>query len=103
MSVKQNLLNHLRNLDKSLVVEATRLQAGLMVQHLRDDHAGRTHRLDHTVTVGKHHLKLVADKKAQGCKFEEFRPYSRVSGKTDFTWLWWIIAAAVIVGLIILN
>ena len=63
VGVKQNLLNHLRNLDRSLVVEASRLQAGLMVQHLRNDQANQTHRLDHTVNVGKHYLKLVADKK----------------------------------------
>ena len=103
VSFKQNLLNHLRNLDKSLVVEASRLQAGLMVQHLRDDQANRTRRFEHTVTVGKHYLKLVADKNAQGCKFEEFRPFVSVSRNVDFTWLWWVIAAAIVVGLIILN
>ena len=103
VGVKQNLLNHLRSLDKSLVVEASRLQAGLMVQHLREDHANQTQRLEHTVTVGKHNLKLVADKNAEGCKFEEFRTVSRgVVGKDDLTWLWWVLAAGVVALIIVL-
>ena len=42
VKVKQELLNHLRDLDRALVVEATRLQAGVMVQHLQDDTARKT-------------------------------------------------------------
>jgi len=104
VSVKQNLLNHLRSLDKSLVVEAARLQAGVMVQHLHDDQAKQTHLFAHTVTVGKHNLRLVADKDAHGCKFEEFRISERkIKGDSDLTWLWWLLAAAVVVGILLLS
>ena len=103
VGLKQNLLNHLRSLDKSLVVEASRLQAGLMVQHLQDDQANQTQRLDHTIAVGKHNLKLIADKNAEGCKFEEFRTvHSGVVGNNDLTWLWWVLAAGVVAVLVVL-
>mgnify|MGYP006982517785 CR=1 FL=1 len=74
-----------------------------MVQHLQDDQANQTQRLDHTIAVGKHNLKLVADKNAEGCKFEEFRTvHSGVVGNNDLTWLWWVLAAGVVAVIVVL-
>jgi len=86
VAVKQQLLNYLRNLDKSLVVEASRLQAQVMLQHLHDDQAKQTHLFAHTVTVGKHNLRLGSDHHTQGCIFEEFSVAGRnVTTDRDFT------------------
>ena len=95
---KQKLLNHLRNLDKRLVVEAARLQAGVMLQHLHDDQAKQTHLFAHTLTVGKHKLKLISDRNALGCIFEEFSIDGR---NVDFTWLWWLLGIGVVVAVIL--
>ena len=103
VSVKQQLLNHLRTLDKKLVVEAVRLQSGLMLKQLHEDHGKRIKHFTHTVTVGKHTLKIIADHDMDGCKFEEYRTIERYARSgTDYSWLGWLVAAAIVIGLIIL-
>jgi hypothetical protein len=48
VKVKQQLLNHLRNLDKRLVIEAASLQAASMLNHLSNELAGFTQLYTHS-------------------------------------------------------
>ena len=108
VEVKQALLNHLRDLDKSLVVEAVRLQSGVMVDRLNQDSSGRIQHFSHTVSVGKHVLVIIADHETVGCVLEESRIAAqdmrrRPKGDFDLSWLGWLAAAGVVVGLIVLG
>jgi len=76
IEVKQQLLNHLQNLDKTLVTEAAISQAKAMLEHLSTENAGYTQLYSHTVSVGKHELQLVADHEVEGCKLEDYVPTS---------------------------
>ena len=102
VSVKQALLNHVRHLEKNLVVDGARAQVPMMLEHMRSDAALHTHRMAQILRVGKHELELLIDKNALGVAFEETRPTSTVPSSSakgeDWTWLWWVlgILAAVI-------
>jgi len=64
--VKQELLNHLRNMEKTLVEQGTREQFPIMLDHLRSDESRHTHRMAQIIRVGNHELELLFDKKASG-------------------------------------
>lgn len=80
--VKQQLLNYFRSLDKSLVVEAARLQVDVMFRQSFGESAEQIQRFTHTLSVGKHLLKLVADPGASGWGFED---YSTVEPRAEPT------------------
>jgi hypothetical protein len=98
VSVKQDLLNHLRqHLEKNLVVEAARLQLPIMQDHLRGEAGLQTYRLAQSLKLGNHELELLIDKNATGVAIVEpnsllYSPTKRAS----FKWLWWAAAAAVV-------
>jgi hypothetical protein len=92
--VKQNLLNHLRQMEKSLVSEGARAQLPVMLEHLRSDDGRHTHRLAHVLKIGKHELELLIDKGASGVRIEEPSVIAR-AGKTAWSgeslaWLFWV-------------
>ena len=105
VSAKQQLLNHLRDLDKRLVVEAVRLQATVMTQHLQDERAKNTQLFTHTVTVGKHQLQLEANFKQIGSELIEYQRYSPRARTNDQNWIAqyaWIGIVAVVIGIIVI-
>jgi hypothetical protein len=94
VGVKQDLLNHLRALDKALAVDAVRVQVPVLLDHLRADVAGHTKRLAHIVTVGKHELELVLDRKASGI---QDRPSPAVANFPANVPGWaWLLAGAML-------
>jgi hypothetical protein len=104
VSVKQQLLNHLRQMEKSHVVEGARLQLPVMLEHLRSEDGSHTHRLTQTLKVGKHELEILLDRNFSGVGLEEWTPSSRLSGSAtsgcfSSTWFWWVLVA---VGLYLL-
>ena len=101
VGVKQQLLNHLQSLDKKLVVEAVRLQTGVMIQHMLEDQAKHTRRFTHSVSVGNHKLLLVADGNARGCVLEEYRISERRI--SDYAWIWWVLGLGAILVLFLLS
>jgi hypothetical protein len=105
VSAKQQLLNHLRDLDKGMVVEAVRLQATVMTQHLQDERAKNTQLFTHTVTVGKHQLQLEANFKQIGSELVEYQRYSSRARTKDQNWIEqyaWIGIVAVVIGIIVI-
>ena len=99
VGVKQQLLNHLQGLDKTLVIEAASVQAKSMLQHLSAENSGYTQLYSHTVSVGKHQLQLVADHNVEGCKLEDYVPSTsyQTGGNSGFVW-----KAVLVVGIIAL-
>lgn len=100
VAVKQDLLNHLRQLEKSLVVEGARVQLPVMMEHLRSPANSYTHKLSQTLIVGKHDLEIILDQSFAGAALEEWTPPGRslsISSGID-GWFWfWIIAAGIVV------
>jgi hypothetical protein len=97
--VKQDLLNHLQQYEKALVVEGARLQLPVMFAHLRGQAGQHTHRLAQVLKIGNHELELAIDKDASGVAIVEpwtARP-SAITQAANYTWLW-LVAAAVAVS-----
>lgn len=95
--VKQELLNHLRNMEKKFVVDGARLQFPVMLEHLRSEVGSQTHRLAQILKIGNHELELRIDKGASGVTVVDPTPIRPQSTSGDYKWLWWIaIAVAVL-------
>ena len=105
VQVKQNMLNYLRKMEKELVVNGVRKQLPVMLRHLHTDEGRYTHRLAQVLKVGKHELELLLDKSASGVRLED--PAPRIvergseSGKNDYSWLWWVGVAVIILSFLI--
>lgn len=99
VDLKQQLLNHLQELEKKLVVEDARQYLPAMLDQLRRDAGGHTTRLARILRVGKHELEVLVDPAASGVQLEEWRLLSQSSiGGGNLTWLWWLIG---IIGVIL--
>lgn len=99
VGVKQELLNHVRSMERTMVVEATRVQMPVLLEHIKGQYGGRTSRLAQVLKVGKHELELLVDKSASGVRIEE--PTYRVvsNGSTSYGGGIWVVA--IVVALII--
>jgi hypothetical protein len=99
--VKQDLLGHLRQREKSLVIEGARLQLPVMLSHLRSEQGQNTHRLAQVLKVGRHELEVNLDKDFSGVALIDpptralASPYMASSSMSDYRWVWWIIGIAV--------
>lgn len=101
VAVKQQLLNHLRQMEKAHVVEAARLQLPVMLEHLRSESGHYTHKLTQVLKVGKHELQILPDKSFSGVRLEEWTPpagfsLSSASGRSSWSWFWWLLVAVVL-------
>ena len=105
--IRQELLNHFRNLEKELVVSAARVQVPVLLDHLRADTARYTKHVSQTLIVGKHQLELLLDKDAQGVRLEEPGPAwssGSSAGSGGQTALWWLlIGGALVIGWLLLR
>ena len=63
VTVKQALLSHIQQVEKTIAVEAVRAQLPVMLEHLRSA-GSHTGRLAQIVHVGKHELEIVMDQPA---------------------------------------
>jgi hypothetical protein len=97
VGIKQELLNHLRNMEKSLVIDGASLQLPVMLAHLSGAEGINTHRLAQVLKIGKHELEILVDTDSTGVKLEEPAPiYRTVSAATTGqkgNWFFWIVAA----------
>jgi len=100
VSVKQQLLNHLRSQERALVAEGARLQLPVLTDHLRSDADGLTTRAAQMLRIGKHEIELLIDKSATGVALEDWAPPQRVSSSTSdnggCSWIFWVIGAIVL-------
>jgi hypothetical protein len=70
VSVKQMLLSHIHEVEKTIVVEAVRAQVPVMLEHLRSA-GSHTGRLAQIVRVGKHELELLMEGIVEGRAAEQ--------------------------------
>jgi hypothetical protein len=102
--VKQDLLNHLRQMEKELVVRAAQKKMPILMEHLRADFSGYTTRLAQVLTVGKHELELLLDRHASGARLEAWSPPTIAkispSNARSLAWLWWIIGIFVAIAVL---
>lgn len=92
VGVKQDLLNHLRDMEKKLVSDALTIQLPMLFEHLKNDDAGHTKRVDHVLKVGKHEFRMVIDKCVTGIQDKPPRSPSDESG-----WIWWVLGGLALV------
>jgi hypothetical protein len=98
VSVKQMLLSHIQEIEKTIVVEAVRAKVPVMLEHMRSA-GSHTGRLAQIVRVGKHELELLMDKKATGVTVEDATQFTSARSSTgSYAGLVW---AAIIIALII--
>ena len=94
--VKQDLLNHLRSMEKALVVDGARVRLPVMLEHLRSEAGRHTHRVADIRKIENHELELLIDKNASGVSIvEPYVPLTSAGVPTGVKWL--LVAAAVVI------
>ncbi|MCY4453813.1 MAG: hypothetical protein OXC01_17870 [Immundisolibacterales bacterium] len=104
--IKQDLLNHVQQAEKSLVVEGARKQLPVMLHHIRGSEGQHTHRLAQVLKIGNHELEVLVDQTAAGVQLEDAAEVSRKrpgvnSSRHGFGWIWWFVALAVVLFLLV--
>lgn len=99
VNVKQQLLNHLRGLERKLVSDGARLQLPAMIDHLKSNAGTLTHRMTQTLKIGKHELELLIDREFDGVALEEWKPpLSPAKAATGGSgWIIWLLIVAAII------
>ena len=105
VSVRQMLLSHIEEVEKTIVVEAVRAQVPVMVEHLRSA-GSHTGRLAQIVRVGKHELELLMDKTASDAQTEDPSIMSRSTQQNSlnhYVFFVCVFIAAFVIFLILLS
>lgn len=92
VSVKQQLLNHFRALEKDLLTRALQTQLPLL-QAQFSNHAAMTTGAAQVLCVGKHELRIEVNPRVTGVS--ETRPPPPRSA-ADLAWLWWLIGIGIV-------
>jgi hypothetical protein len=104
VSIKQMLLSHIQEMEKTVLVETVRAQVPVMLEHLHSA-GSHTRRLAQIVRVGKHELELLMDKTATGVKVEDPARFvstrARSSSGTYAGLIWVALIIAFIIFLIV--
>jgi len=105
VSIKQMLLSHIQEVEKTIVVEAVRAQVPVMLDHLRSA-GSHTGRLAQIVRVSKHELELLMDKTVTGARMEEpSKPVRSMQQNSVNPYLFFfsVFVASLVIFLIILS
>lgn len=102
VDVKQKLLNYLQDMEIQIVVEGTKRQLPVLLNHMvlnRDI----TQKMSHIIEIGNHRLDLVVDKNTTGVTWEE--PSRAFSGLSNDQTNWvsvvgWVAGIAVVLYLV---
>jgi hypothetical protein len=99
VEVKQQLLNHLRGMERKLVSDGARLQLPVMVDHLKTNAGELTHRMTQTLKVGNHELELFIDREFDGIALEEWKPpvAPAKEATSDYGWVIWLIVIGAVI------
>ncbi|MEX2598793.1 MAG: hypothetical protein WD533_03965 [Dehalococcoidia bacterium] len=99
VAVEEEILNELQQMDVRLVLEGARFQLDTMRRYAFGPNAQEFSCFEHELAVGKHKLKLIADRKATGCEFEDYDKGLSFDGRQrDWSWLLWPV---LIIGFVI--
>jgi hypothetical protein len=100
VNVKQQLLNHLFQIEKDLIVYAMNYRVPVLLKHL-NEHGSIIHKMQQQIVIGKHSLELQLNTKLSGIKLLE-RKSLYTSKTTDYKPKWGCICFIIVVILIIL-
>lgn len=106
--IKQDLLNHFLEHDKSLVVEGARQRVPLLIEHLRSCIGANTYRAAEVLKIGNHELEVTVNQSASGVRLEEphySQPaWPKSSPATDtapsYGWVFWVLGAIFVLFLL---
>lgn len=102
--IKQMLLSHIQETEKTVIVEAVRTQVPVMIEHLRS--AGSyTGRLAQIVRIGKHELELLMDNMEAGARIEDPAPagIARTATSTHHSVIIWAVLIIAFIVFLILS
>ncbi|WP_170339657.1 hypothetical protein [Ruegeria arenilitoris] len=94
VGIRQQLLNHMQNLERQLVLQGVRLQVPKMQEHLSSIEGQHTKSATQEFKVGNHAIRLEFEKEHEGISKGSIRKPSRsISGSSDsgFGWVIWLI------------
>ena len=102
VTVKQDLLNYVRSLEKRLVVEGAKGQLPVLLNHLAGSQGRNTQRVAQILKIGNHELELLLDKNSSGVILED--PTPTVISSTQEPSVNWgcVIIVIAIIGFFIL-
>jgi hypothetical protein len=66
--VKQQLLNHFLEHEKTFVTEGARQRVPVLLEHLRDNTGANTYRAAEVLKIGNHELEVTVDRNASGVR-----------------------------------
>lgn len=93
VEVKQQLLNYLLHMEKSLIIKGLSDRVPVLLGHLRE-HGSITQKMTHYIEIGKHKLDLHFDLKHSGVAIKEPQLFRLASSSPDYgAWIWYIIIA----------
>lgn len=95
VGVKQQLLNHLRQLEKGLATESLRTNLPALASHLQSAQGKLTTHLSHRLEIGKNSITVHLTDKVDGITETAPRVVSQNSG-SDWSWIWWIVGLFVL-------
>lgn len=87
VGVKQQLLNHFRQLEKQLLSDALKSQLPVLLNHLNSEKGNLTTHTAQVLKVGKHEVQVIVNDRVSGVS--ESAPV-RPSESSDYSWIWWI-------------
>lgn len=96
VSVKQQLLNHIRAKERELATESIRINLPLLIDHLSSGKAEYTQSLAHNLKIGRNEISVTLTDKVEG--ITEIRPITKGGSNldNDSSWLWWIFGIVVL-------
>jgi hypothetical protein len=71
VGVKQDLLNHLRQMERHLAIQSLRTSLPVLLDHLRSDAGPHTHSAAQILRIGRHEIELLVDRSTAGVTLEE--------------------------------
>jgi hypothetical protein len=107
-TVKQQLLNHFLEHEKTFVVEGARQRVPVLLEHLRSGTGANTYRAAEVLKIGNHELEVTIDRNASGvCLVEPYVEPARPSPANDqhaatssYRWVFWVVGALIVLYLI---
>lgn len=94
VGVKQKLLNHIQQQEKTLLSEALQTHLPVLINHLRSERGGLTTHVSQILKVGKHEVRIVVDERVNGVTDKA----GVKSGNT--IWIWWIIGFIILLWIL---
>lgn len=98
IGVKQQLLNHLRQLEKGLAAESLRVNFPALARHLQSTQGRLTASLSHRLEIGKNSITVHLTDKVDGIT-ETAPQVVSTSSEYVWSWIWWIIGIFLLVAL----